>query len=66
MVFYRKTEINNSMPQKHLVEYVKKYRRYVPIKILTATKSLYYLDNKWLLKPGIRIIPRRSEITFQK
>jgi len=41
MVLYRETEWNNNTPLNFLVKYVKKYTRYVPIKMLSVTKSLY-------------------------
>ena len=41
MVFYRQIEWNRNITLKYFVKYVKKYSRYVPIKMLTATKSLY-------------------------
>jgi len=62
MVFYRQTKWTETFGK-----YVKKYTRYVPNKMLTATNRvpinhLY----RWLLKPGVRIILLRSEIVFQK
>ena len=41
MVFYRQTVKNNNITTKHILKYAKKYTRYVPIKMMTGTKSIY-------------------------
>ena len=39
-VFYLQTERNNNITLKYFVNYIKKYTRYVLVKMLTATKTL--------------------------
>ena len=41
MVFYHQTELNNNITLNDFVKYVKTIHKFVPIKMLTATKSLY-------------------------
>jgi len=41
MVFYRLNGLNNKITPNPFVTYVKRYTRYVRIKMSTATKSLH-------------------------
>jgi len=41
MVFYRQIEFKKNITTKHILKYAKKYTRYVPIKMMTGTKSIY-------------------------